>query len=239
MRRTLTLALTAGALAALLLVPLVQADDRARTAQDRGPGVHGTFSLQAMMHTATEQFPTLPGVAPWNGRSVQGRFGYRSIPCFGNAPVNNISTNLPSYNGRVAGSRNPVSTRLHPFRFEVERTRRGLQMQGSITMTVCHLRSGPTANPDPIADEDKPKIRFTFRALATRQNVEELHFDGRFRITGGTQRYDDLTGSGRIAGYLFCFNPAGCGAQATRQYLDGQISMQGRYADRTPELAEG
>lgn len=56
---------------------------------------------------------------------AQWLFAYRSIPCSGNAPVNNISSNLTSYNGRVRDSRVPSSTRLHPFRF---RNHRGLPL---------------------------------------------------------------------------------------------------------------
>lgn len=231
-------------LPAALLLPLAvasapAADPPAREAQGGSQGVRGSFSLQQMFHTSTSQFGNLPGVRPWNGRSLSSSsFVYRGIPCTGQAPVNNIATNLVTYNNRVRGSRSPASTRFHPFRFKVQRTRRGTEMLGEITMTVCQLRNGPTPNPDPVADPRKPKIRFAFRAEFRRQSGDELRFVGTFRILGGTQRYDDLTGSGTISGYLFCFAPQGCGATGGR-FLDGQISMQGRYADPTPELSAG
>ena len=231
-------ALTLAVAGSLMAIPGAEAGPTARKAQDRS-GVRGSFSLQQMFHTTTSQFGNLPGVRAWNGRSRSDKsFVYRGIPCTGQAPVNNIASNLPSYNARVRASRSPSSTRFHPFRFRVQRTRRGTEMLGSITMTVCQLRNGPTPNPDPVADARKPKIRITFRAEFKRQNVEELRFVGTFRIRGGTQRYEDLTGSGRMSGYLFCLAPDGCSGTGAR-FLDGQISMQGRYADRTPELSAG
>jgi hypothetical protein len=236
MRRSVKSLAAVGALS--IAVPLAGADARptAQSAQS-SQGVRGSFSLQQMFHTSSSQFGNLPGVRPWNGRSrSDSSFVYRGIPCTGQAPVNNIASNLPTYNGRILGSRSPASTRFHPFRFRVQRTRRGTEMLGQITMTVCQLRNGPTPNPDPVADPRKPKIRFSFRARFQRQNVEELRFDGTFRILGGTGRYDDLTGSGSISGYLFCFAPQGCNGTG-RRFLDGQVSMQGRYADPTPELS--
>lgn len=233
MRRTVKKALPLGALT-ILVTTLPGAH-----AQDAERGVRGSFSLQQMFHTSTAQFPTLAGVRPWNGRDRSASsFVYRGIPCTGQAPVNNIASNLPSYNGRVKGSRSPVSTRFHPFRFRVQKTRRGTEMLGEITMTVCQLRNGPTPNPDPVADPAKPKIRIAFRAEFERQNAEEVRFAGTFRLRGGTQRYEDLSGSGTISGYLFCFAPPGCGGTGGR-FLDGQVSLQGRYADPTPELAAG
>jgi len=226
-----------GALTTLLLIGTVQADEGARQAQSE-PGVSGNFSLQAMMHTSTAQFPQLPGVRPWNGRTRDEVFAYRSIPCSGNAPVNNISSNLTSYNGRVRDSRVPSSTRLHPFRFRARKVGRFVQITGRTTITVCQLKGGPTPNPDPVSDAIKPKIQIAFRARYRRENAEHLRFAGTFKIKGGTQRYADLTGSGTIAGYLFCFAPQGCGGTGGN-FLDGQVSMQGSYADPTPQLAAG
>lgn len=230
-------ALVAVAVAALLsAIPAAQAGPPARDAQSSS-AVSGSFSLQQMFHTSTAQFPNLPGVRPWDGRSRSpSSFVYRGIPCTGQAPVNNIASNLPTYNGRVRGSRSPSSTRFHPIRFQVRRTSRGTEMLGEITMTVCQLRSGPTPNPDPVPDPSKPKIRIAFRAEFTRQNAEELRFVGTFRIRGGTQRYEDLTGKGTVSGYLFCLAPQGCAALGNR-FTDGQISLQGRYRDPTPQLA--
>lgn len=238
MRRALKLVLPAGILTALLFIPAVQAGDRAGDAQTGNQGIKGRFNLQAMYHTSTAQFPVLPGVNPWDGRSEDGVFAYRSIPCTGNAPVNNISSNLPSYNTRVRGSRVPSSTRLQPLRFRVRRIRGVRMITGRINLTVCQLRPGPTPNPDPVADINKPKIKIAFRARFKRESAEDVRYHGTFRILGGTQRYEDLTGSGDIAGYLFCFAPKGC-AGTGGKYLDGNVTMQGEYADPTPELAAG
>jgi len=229
MKRLVILLLTSSALGTAALA----------SAQSDGSGtqsgtVNGSFSLQAMAHQSTAQFPNLGRVTPWDGRSL-GAFSYRSIPCRGNAPVNNISSDLPSYGTRVRDSRAPASTRLHNLSFRVVRTKKGVPvMIGQTSIVVCQLRSGPTPNPDPVSDEAKPRIRITWRASFDRQR-ESVGFHGTFKIVGGTQRYEDLQGTGTIAGYLFCFDPKGC-ASSDGRYLDAQVSMQGSYRDPTPQL---
>ena len=219
-----------------LLAPLALSSDDATGQGQQERDARGTFSLLMMVHTQSSSFGDLPNVKAWDGRFRTGRFAYRSIPCSGNAPVINISSDLPTYNGRVRGSRVPASLRAHPFSFRVQRTRsRGREMVGTMTLTVCKLGPGPTPTPDPVPDEEKPRIRVTFRARYERMNAETLRYAGTFRIRGGTQRYEDLTGSGEIGGYLFCFNPRGCRALGG-EYLDGQMSLQGRYRDPTPQL---
>lgn len=232
-KSTLLLAAPLALVGGLALVPTAATQPQAA---QRG-GVKGKFSLIMMVHTSSGGFGNLPGVNPWSGnRRSRARHAYRSIPCTGNAPVNNISSDLPSYNNRVRGSRVPSSMRAHPFAFRLRRARAGRRrMVGSINFTVCKLGGGPNANPDHVPDERKPRIRVRFHATPRRINAETLHFDGTFRLRGGTQRYRGLRGSGTIAGYLFCFNPAGCAATGGR-YLDGQFAMQGNYADRTPRL---
>ena len=221
-------------------------------------GVSGDFSLIMMVHTlaSVPEF-NVPATRPWSGESASSAtFSYRSIPCTGNAPVNNISSDLPSYNTRVAGSRAPSSLRSHPFEFRIVKTtvktriapkRKGgkvrfktrsfLELRGRITLTVCKLASGPTPNPDPVADAAKPKINVAFKARFVRSTAEAIRWSGTFTLQGGTQRYADLTGSGSIAGYFFCFAAEGCAARG--QYQDGQFVMHGTYADPTPDLASG
>lgn len=229
--------LVAGAAIAGLSGGLVAAQPESSGAQEARPGVAGRFSLIMMVHTRSSSFGDLPGVMPWNGRRAAGEQGaYRSIPCTGNAPVNNISSDLPSYGTRVQGSRAPSSMRAHPFSFDVRKRRGRWEMVGTIRFTVCQLQPGPTRQDDPVPDADKPTIVVRFRAPFKRESAESLRFSGRFRIVDGTQRYDDLSGSGSIAGYLFCFAPEGCPALGGN-YLDGQFVMHGRYRDPTPELA--
>lgn len=225
MRRATRFAVTICALVGAALIPATA------LAQGTDP-VAGNFSLQAMAHQRTAQFPTLFNVRPWDGTSL-GRFSYRSIPCSGNAPVNNISSDLPSYGTRVGDSRAPSSTRLHNLTFRVVRTRRGTEMLGTTSIVVCQLKSGPTPSPDPVSDEVRSRIRVTWRAAFVRNNSESLSFRGTFKLAGGTQRYADITGSGTIGGYLFCFAPEGCGGGGLQ---DAQVSMQGSYADPTPQL---
>jgi hypothetical protein len=198
----------------------------------------GNFSLVMMIHTSSGGFGDLPGVKPWGGEKAAGTsFAYRSIPCIGNAPVNNISSDLPSYGTRITGSRAPASMRAHPFAFTLRKNKKtgALEMVGAIKFTVCKLASGATPANDPVPDEEKPKIMVGFRAQFAKMTGELLHWSGRFRIEGGTGRYQDLKGTGQIAGYFMCFAPEGCTAKGGK-YLDGQFVMHGNYTDPTPEL---
>jgi len=209
----------------------------ADTRKAQRPGVSGRFSLVMMVHTTSSDFGNLPGVNPWSGARRRGTvYVYRSIPCTGDAPVNNIASDLPSYNQRVRGSRLPSSMRAHPFRFSLVRRDGKWRMKGRIAFTVCKLGPGPTPQNDPVPDARKPRINVHFEAAFRRVTGETLRWNGRFRIRGGTGRYDDLTGSGDIAGYFLCFNPRGCVALGGR-YLDAQMTLQGRYRDPTPDLS--
>jgi hypothetical protein len=199
-------------------------------------GVSGHFSLILMVHTlgSIPEY-SVPATHPWSGALESGAtYSYRSIPCTGNAPLNNISTDLPSYGSRVVGSRPPVSVRGLPFAFKLQRVKKVWQMRGSISLAVCKLSGGPNATPDPVPDVSKPKIVFAFAARFTRMTPEEIEYRGTFRIAGGTGRYADLTGSGTIAGYLFCFAAEGCAAKGSFQ--DNQMVLQGSYHDPTPQL---
>lgn len=203
----------------------------------------GPFSLVMMIHTnkgdAPARFGPIPPTRPWNGVAQDGQFSYSSIPCTGNAPVNNIASDLPTYNGRVEGSRAPASMRAHPFRFRVKQLKsgKGKVISGRIDFTVCKLGGGPNAAPDPVADVDKPKIYVTFRAEYKPATVEQMPWVGTFKIIGGTGRYADLTGSGTIGGYFMCFAAGGC-MNTGKEFDDGQFTMQGRYSDPTPNLTE-
>lgn len=186
-------------------------------------GVAGDFVLQAMTHTP--DWPNATDVEPWGGES-EGEYTYRAIPCSGNAPMNNISSNLPTYSARIEGARSPASTRAHPMRFTVEDGR----MQGTIAFTVCKLGPGPTQ--DDIEDSERDQIMIDFEADAEKITAEELNFKGRFTIAGGTGEYSDLTGEGVISGYMFCFDPRGCEANENR-FRDMQLVLEGTYSDPT------
>lgn len=204
-------------------------------------GVRGEFSAIMMAHTKSRTYGNLPGVKAWNGARVEGRTGtYRSIACNQNAPVNNISSDLPSYGTRVRGSRAPSSMRAHPFGFRVrknDKTKRW-EILGAIRFTVCQLAPGVTPQDDPVGDRRKPQIVIGFRAPFKKESSELVRFSGRFKIVRGTHRYEDLKGSGRIAGYLFCFAPEGCAANGGK-LLDTQFVLEGKYRDPTPDLAAG
>ena len=184
--------------------------------------VEGTFGLAAMVHTP--DWPNNADVLPWDGKSG-GDFVYRAIPCSGNAPMNNISSNLPTYNALIPGSRSPASTRSHPFRFTV----RDGKMNGSIQLTVCKLGPGPTK--DDIADASRPRITIQFQALANHRNGEETVFSGTFKLAGGSGRYEKLSGEGTIRGYFMCFDPKGCAEGNKGYFRDMQYVLEGKFSD--------
>lgn len=186
-------------------------------------GISGDFTLKAMTHTP--DWPNAQDVIPWDGIS-DGSFRYRAIPCTGNAPLNNISSNLPTYSNRIPGARSPASTRAHPMVFNVEK---GV-MTGRIDFTICKLSPGPVPASDETKDPDRPKIIVEFTAKAERLTPEEVVFKGDFKISGGTGRYSKLTGSGAIVGYMFCYDPKGCVNNQGR-FRDMQFGLQGVYSD--------
>lgn len=214
----------------------ISAPTQTRTAATEAQaGVRGTFSALMMIHQ-TSNGNSLPGVNAWDGSYREGKgFIYRSIPCTGNAPVNNISSDLPSYGTRVPGSRAPSSMRAHPIGFQVRKIKGRWEISGSMRFTVCQLAGGATPASDPVPDAEKPQIVVGFRAQFKRETDELVRWTGRFRIEGGTQRYADLTGSGQISGYFMCFAPQGCAATGGK-YLDGQMALSGTYSDPTPQL---
>ena len=187
-------------------------------------GVEGTFGLAAMVHT--KDWPNNPAVVPWDGKA-NGEFIYSAIPCAGNAPMNNIGTNLPTYNGMIPGSRSPASTRSQPFKFGV----RDGKMSGSINLIVCKLGPGPTTDGKPDGDRDQIMIEFT--ADSQNRTAEETIFSGPFSIKGGTGRYSKLKGEGTIRGYFMCFDPNGCADGNKGMFRDMQYVMDGKFNDPT------
>lgn len=184
--------------------------------------VEGAFGLAAMVHTP--DWPNNPEVQPWDGES-EGEFVYSSIACSGNAPMNNISSNLPTYNSLIPGSRSPASTRSHPFRFTYENG----AMTGTINLTVCKLGPGPADDGREDAERDRIDIEFT--ATADRRSGEETIFGGDFTIASGTGRYAELEGSGTIRGYFMCFDPRGCKEGNEGQFRDMQYVLEGTFSD--------
>lgn len=188
-------------------------------------GLKGNFSMMLMVHTPG--WPAAGDSAPWDGRS-DGNFVYRAAPCSAaNAPVNNNSSDLPSYNTRVPGGRVPAATRALPMRLSIENGR----IRGTVHLTVCKL--GPGHATDNRSDAERDKIVFEIQMMPERFGAEEVGVHGSFRIAGGTGRYADLTGKGRIAGYFFCYDRKGCGADKAHRYRDALFTLHGSFFDPT------
>lgn len=212
--------------AVMLMTGLIPVGSSANAAS---PAMAGDFSLMAMVHTTQYQDTELvmQEPSPWDGSAASGPYRYASIACTGNAPVNNISTNLTTYNSRVPGSRSPASTRNHPMEFVVQ----GSTLRGSVELTACKPGPGPTGSPDPVPDGRKDRIFLDWTATYERTSPEEVAWSGRFTITGGTGRYEDLTGRGTVSGYFFCFAAEGC--ESLGQFRDAQYTMTGTYRGPT------
>lgn len=209
----------------------------AQNAQAEADGVQGTFSMIIMAHTGGSPgaYQVTDAQAPGSELEAGDEFTYRSIECSGDAPVNNIASDLPSFGAQIQDSRVPVSMRAHPLRFEVlEVEGEGVGVSGRMTATVCKLGPGPTPEDDPVADEEKPVIHFDFTGTLDQVSDDSTTFDGEFEIAGGTGRYERLSGSGEMTGYLFCFAPEGC----EDTFDDSQFVLRGDYSHPDPRLEE-
>lgn len=190
----------------------------------KSKSIAGNFSWMGMAHTPDASASN--DVRPWDGQS-DGTFVYRAMSCSApTANVNNNSSDLPSYNARIPGSRVPASTRAHPMQFVVENG----NVQGTMDLTVCQLSPGEVV--DGGSDEEREKITIEFEAAPEHYSEEEVAFQGSFRITGGTGPYADLSGEGSIRTYFFCYDEEGCQEQEGL-YRDSLFVMQGSYSDPT------
>ena len=194
-----------------------------------GDVLEDAFALFAMVHTRSYDTPDGPrDTRPWDGApDAAGVFTYASMPCSGQAPVNNVSSDLPALGGALPGSTVPVSTRTHPLSFEVGRDGGGVRLRGGIVLTVCHLGPGPTEEADPTPDLERPRITLDWEAAVGTRTDELVTWHGRFTLTGGTGPYADLAGEGDVAGYFFTFDRnRRPGDPALR---DAQYALVGRY----------
>jgi hypothetical protein len=115
----------------------------------------GNFTVFSMAHTPG--WPSSANLKPWDGKS-NGTFIYASASCSAsNAPINNASSDLPSYNTRIPASRVPSSTRAHNLGMTMENG----QISGTVDLTVCQLAPGPTSDDLEDAARDKIFLKFT------------------------------------------------------------------------------
>lgn len=120
----------------------------------------GTVCLDAMAHTRGFVSPDDPReTAPWDGRTAGGPFSYASKTCGAEAPLNNLSSDLPALGGVLEQGRVPASTRTHPLSFAVSRANGATVLSRMISLVVCQLGTGSTD--DPVADVDRPRIEAT------------------------------------------------------------------------------
>jgi hypothetical protein len=216
--------------------PAAQVEDATGDAADPSADAafDNRFNLIAMAHSSPETVRGLTievETTPWDGASTGGPYSFASAPCHEDAPINNVSSNLPSFNTRLEGSRSPASTRLHPIEFDVLTLEDGRgELQGRIELTVCQPRFGVTPEPaeaDVPPDEEKDRIFIRFTAVVDLPTPEEATYHGDFTISGGTGVYDGLEGGGEIAGYFMCLGPDTC--EDLGEFRDAQVAMIGSY----------
>lgn len=223
---------------ALVALGAVSVPVGARQQDPRRRGLSGSFSLMAMVHSSRLGGPgggsTLVETRPWPITTPDGTFSYSAIPCRNPAPVNDISTNLTTYNSRVG--RSPASTRSAPLAFrarETTRTGERGELSGLLRLIVC--RRAPGTATDDVPDFQREQILFSWRARYEQTSVNEVRYSGGFRIVGGTGLYEHLHGNGTIEGYFMCLpaftGPRGCDALGF--FSDGQYTMHGHYRDPT------
>lgn len=181
------------------------------------------FSVLHMSHTFADSSRA------WDGTDTDGTFTYISAPCTFDAPVNNNATNIATFNARIPGTSSPASTRLQPLEFEVTDAQDGTgTLRGTMSMTVCQTRRGPTPEDDPVPDAEKDHIVFTWTADYQQTSEEEITWAGTFEIREGTGPYEGLTGSGQVSGYFTCaFRPDDCADLG--EFTDLQLVMLGTY----------
>lgn len=213
---------------------------------EAGPATRNSgdpFSVMAMVHAAEAGAPAdAPGppvpTIKWDGRKGGGPFSYSSVRCIDPAPINDVSTNLTTFSGRLPDSFSPASIRLQPIEFRVVQGGDAGRLEGTINMVACGLSpgrfsrvaentEGPDTNRDKITISWGADYKRTSKASAQSPNAGEVSWIGRFSITGGTGRYQGINGSGHISGNFLCLQ--GAGGCSGPDYTDGQVVMAGTY----------
>lgn len=197
---------------------------------DRGQGE--PFSLLAMAHTSRVENPShrVEGppikTTPWNGEQEGGPFSYSSIRCIDDAPLNNIATNLTTYNSRLPNSHSPASVRLQPLQFNVLNGGSSGEVRGTITLVACGVAPAEELDlEETTPDNERDQVRFDWRANYEKTSSQEVAWTGTFEIKQGTGAYQGITGSGDISGYFFCFGKCNPG----QPFRDTQLTMIGTY----------
>ncbi len=195
-------------------------------------GVRGDISLD--VHTHSSEFgspsgaPTLFETTPLPFPISKGaNFSYSAIPCRFPAPFNDKALNFtPDY----PGLEDPAAVRFLVEGTVTKAIRSGERgtVKGTITTFLCEGdREG-----------DKIFIEFEAQFVVTSANVATV--EGTFRITGGTGRFEDITGSGSFTGDpgFTCLPPVLRRNQAENcadlgAFSDAVFDLRGSFQDPT------
>lgn len=203
------------------------------------------FSLMAIVHSLphatappdpAENQPGPPlQTIRWDGHKEGGPFRYSSARCIDPAPINDISTNLTTFNGRIPESASPASIRLQPLEFRVEHGGPSGRLEGTIRMVACGITQGRFSRViEKTEGPDTHRDRITFKWTAdykktsgtpSAPKASEAAWTGTFDISEGTGRYRGISGSGFISGTFLCLQ----GVCDEPDFTDGQVVMVGTY----------
>ncbi len=195
-------------------------------------GARGEISLD--VHTHSSEFgspsgrPTLFETTPLPFAITKGaNFSYSAIPCEFPAPFNDRALNFtPDY----PGIEDPAAVRYLVEGTVTKAMRSGERgtVKGTITTFLCEGKQ----------EGDKIFIEFEAQFVVTSENVATV--EGTFRITGGTGRFEDITGSGSFTGDpgFTCLPPVLRRNQAENcadlgAFSDAVFDLRGSFQDPT------
>lgn len=196
-------------------------------------GAGGKFSLT--VHTHSSEFrgpggaPTLFETDPLSSPITEGTegedFSYSSVSCADPAPFNDVALN---FNPDYPGIEDPASVRhfVEGNVADVDKSGRTGAIEGTITTFLCEK------------GEEGDEIHIAYEGRFVQTSDNEARLAGTFEITGGTGRFADLAGEGRIRGSFTCL-PLVLereGAESCAElgvYSDAVFELKGTYEDPT------
>lgn len=228
-------------MAALLAIAPAGAEGRGgQERPDRATGkeaAHG--GLTQTVHTHSEPFGSpsgadlLFGTDPLGFPITEGSFRYSSVACEDPAPFNDVALRFhPEYPGVDSPAK--VRYLVEGTVTDVSESGDRATVEGTITTILCE---GPNLE----QEGDRYFVDFEGMLVRTSDNEAQLR-GGTFEITGGTGRFQDLSGQGSIKGRFTCLPPVlqRNNAQSCADlgaFSDAIFRLTGSFADPTVDNA--
>lgn len=216
-------------LLALLAPFLVLAPAAAKPPAEQ-EGASGKFSLT--VHTHSSEFrgpggaPLLRATDPLSFEMTEGEsFSYASVECESPAPFNDVALDFsPDYPG--LDDPLPVRHVVEGTIVSIDESGQTGEVEGTITTFLCEN------------GEETDQIVFEFEGTFTRTSDNQVRFSGTFTIEGGTGRFADITGEGKITGEFTCLprileNEGASSCADLGVFSDFIAQLSGTFADPT------